>query len=199
MCPAENYLIEKCISRIVMPVDKDTSPSIAISYTDKGIQVAMGMHVSICANLSIFGADYASTFGGDGNNKMPFEKMMNILTDTWLGNIKEKYAFQFELMNRMKDINVTSDDVLKLYGNMLMQAVKFNAGSLKGVAPMNITEVSEFVRKSGLVELSGDRQLTAWEMVNFGTELLKPGIANIDNLIPKNSAFNDLIIDTFLN
>ncbi|MEO7521627.1 MAG: hypothetical protein ABIW79_07410, partial [Gemmatimonas sp.] len=82
-CPIENYFIERLVARIdftgsesMMDVqDASGLMSVAVSYNEKGIQVAFGHKVSMCQNLNVFGDFVFSTYGA-GRNKLNFSKGM---------------------------------------------------------------------------------------------------------------------------
>ena len=88
-CPVDKYLIDRVVTRIMIHRNNESAlnQALAISYNERGIQVALGTNVHVCANMNIFGSNIISTFGA---NRTPFDKLMDVVK-LWIKDLHGYY------------------------------------------------------------------------------------------------------------
>lgn len=181
--PLNKWLFNRIISQIHLPsvTDSDTTTSIAISYNDKGIAVGFGENVKICQNMSILGASHL--ISNYGNESLKFESMLNIVQQ-WILDSNRLRQLQRDIIERMKDYRLPDkylnlDIVNGITGKLLDNAniVTYFKKNMteETIAPLNITQCSEFSRRAVLLKNSENPKLeTIWDLYNIGTEILRP-------------------------
>jgi hypothetical protein len=198
----EDYLIRRLVTRIDIPMlgfkgTKDSmNASVAISYiyTDnsKGIQVGFGENVHVCENLTVFGGFCFSTYG---SSRVSFEDGMQLLHH-WLQNIVTLHDQHILTVQQLMDAKVKRPGFQRIIGSLFEKAVRANAGS-KLVAPMNQTQIAGMVAQGREVLESEQELITGWEMLNWGTSILKPNSSDMVDLIKDTSNFNSFILNEF--
>jgi hypothetical protein len=198
----EDYLIRRLVTRIDIPMlgfkgTKDAmNASVAISYiyTDnsKGIQVGFGENVHVCENLTVFGGFCFSTYG---TSRVSFEDGMQLLHH-WLQNITTLHDQHILTVQQLMDAKVKRPGFQRIIGSLFEKAVRANAGS-KLVAPMNQTQIAGMVAQGREVLESEAELITGWEMLNWGTSILKPNTSDMVDLIKDTSNFNSFILNEF--
>jgi len=196
-CPVENYLIQRLTSRIHLnhSSDKDFNMAIGIAYNEKGISLTFGSNVRVCSNQNVFGDNIMHTFGGD--RKVPFDKMMEIFSK-WIGDFNKYRDFDYQMIERMQQTQIQENAKQILYGKLIDAAVVQNMDS-KRKAPLNITQVAEFIRASYSPEyaIPTERLATVWDMQQMGTSILKPKNSDMVTLLETQNNFSNFIINEF--
>lgn len=184
-----SWLFQRLVTRInIMDNsfnDAETNTSIAIGFTEKGIQVAFGQNVKICTNQCIFGDRYLSTYG---KNKMPYDKMLEVIKEYAhsLSEIREK---DLSILSDFRATPVDSNQVKALVGDVHLRAVR--AAYFKQSSddfPMNIGQVSSFSksigqRMPGIFEEESEPVFSdLYELYNDGTQIFKPAYSDISTL-----------------
>lgn len=185
----QSWLFQRLVTRINVQGDAfsdgETNMNIAIGFNDRGIQVAYGQNVRVCQNQVIFGARFLSTYGP---NKMPYEKMLEVIMK-YTQNIPKIRESDLALLSEFKATPVRANQVKELIGDVHLKAVKqayFN--DLRHVSPMNISQVSSFSRNLGqrIPELYNIEPQTItsnlYDIYNDGTQIFKPEHSEITTL-----------------
>lgn len=183
----ESYLFQRLVTRIniLTPdfVQHGVNTSIAIGYTERGIQIAFGANVKICSNMCIFGGNLMHTYG---DNKMRYDKMMQLVEK----NIQELDSIakrDFHILDRFRDTPINQQEMITSIGELHIQAVQ--GTYFGGQSPLNIGQVSNLTK--GLVKLtpdilttSNDNIISLFDFYNMGTEILHPSKTEITTLLP---------------
>lgn len=174
--PIDKWMFDHVLTKIDIvpnkPVD-GLSPSVAISFNQRGIQITWGMHVFVCQNLCIYGENQISTYGPQ---KMPFTKQLNVLND-WINNIDHKFKEDQEVMKKMQDISVDQTWIKETVGDLYIKAI--NRAYKKGLpAPVNTSTLSTLVQKMNTEDIS-----SIWDFYNAGTAIIKPENVVLDDVL----------------
>ena len=176
---------------------QDYNTSIAIGYHERGIQVAFGSNVKTCANMCIFADRIMYTYG---NNRMPFDKMMQLITDH-IDNLPQIAEDDFRILETFKDFPVNDRDIIETVGEMHLMSVQ-NA-YLKGESPFNIGQVSSFSQgilkhNAKLLDFGGEeRIMSLYDFYNVGTEILHPKRAEMTSVWPSVAHWGDYLTKRF--
>lgn len=197
MSPINKWIFDQLITKIDIPHigNNDVNGTIAVSYTSKGINVALGLNVSICDNLCILGGQQVRTYKFDGNDSMGWDTMKIHLQD-WVNNLDQKLGMEVEIMNRMiaREINneIAVDQVIgKLYQHAVRQA--YGKGP---VAPFNISGMSAFVQNVQKKK-SNESIDNVWDLYNWGTEVMKPEFERLEHITESNGLYADFLCEEF--
>ena len=190
----EAHLMTKIIARIMITTlaNDENNACIGISYHQRGICYAYGSNVVACSNMSILGGNMVSTYG---NDKMGFDHMVQVI-ENWAGKFETLRTHELEMIEKMKQREVSNDDTLKLQAMLHRAALMSNMDS-KIPAPLNVTQVNRFAE--GLIknEQKGIAVNNAWDLYNVGTNILKPKHADIATIFEQAKDLGDFIIDKY--
>ena len=184
--------------------DSETNTTIAISHHQMGIQVAIGPNVRICHNQCILSPERTVTTYGDRKIKT-LDNLFSVV-DSWLGNLQVDREADMAVIETMKDINTTYDDVMRLVG--YMTAIRVGKDSSinavrerinRKTAPLTQGQISAFAEKY-LQECikTGTTDMSLWDVYNLGTELHKPNSTDLPNIIPQNLSLIETIKEVYL-
>jgi hypothetical protein len=196
-CPINRWIFDQLITKIDIPHigNEHANGTIAISYVSKGINIALGLNVRICDNLSILGGQQLRTYRYDGNAGFDWETL-KIQLRNWIQNLDQKLGVEVEIMNRMMNrvINneVAVDQVIgKLYQQAVAQAY------LKGPnTPFTITGMSTFVQN--VYKQRKEAPLdNVWDLYNWGTSVMKPEFERLENLTESSRLYADFLCTEF--
>lgn len=180
--PIEKWMFDHVLTKIDLIPEKAVnglSPSIAISFNKRGIQVTWGMHVHVCQNLCIFGENSISTYG---NQKMPFGKQLDVLNN-WINTINAKFKEDQDIMKKMQDTPITPEWINETIGDLYIKAI--GRAYKKGLpAPVNTTTLSTLVQKMNTEDIS-----SVWDFYNSGTAVIKPENIVLDDVLDTNIAW----------
>lgn len=193
-----DYIIKRFVTKITLPLVEfagtldQMKACIALTYaytdTTRGIQIAFGENVSVCDNLSAFGKYHFSTFGSD---KVSFDDGMQLL-DHWFQNLTPIHGFHTDVITQLMDRPVTKDQYLQMIGYLFEGAVANNNGILSGT-PMNQTQVAGMVHEG--IKLFDGNSVSAWDILNAGTHVLKPHTSDMLHLLDDTTSFNDYMLN----
>lgn len=181
--------------------DFDTSElttNLAVSYTQKGIQIGIGRNVKICHNQCMMSAErYISDFSVKdlkGIRVKPEEMLTTV--DGWLANLRSIVESDDEKIRRMKSTILTPAQVLLIIGLLTSIRVQ-NDTSIKEIQrnviyPLNQAQICRFTEQL-LLEQHNVGQISAWQMYNAATNLYKPATAEQTLILPQNIKFVDFM------
>lgn len=172
--------------------------NMAISYTQKGIQVGFGTNVQICRNQNMMGngrfvADYTINnhyaYGDNYKTNLAgiFERIGTWLTDAEKINIEDR-----ETIERMKHSILTAEQLYTILGVLLtirvssdtqIKDIKYRGG----IYPLNQAQMTKFTEQL-LVKQKEAGRISAWDFYNCATELYKPQTAETTLILPQNMA-----------
>lgn len=204
-CPIEKYMVERLVIKIQYKgsgqfaevADAKGPMAVGISYTEKGIQMAFGHNVSICQNLNVFGNNVFSTYG-DQKNRVPFEKGMQ-LVEAWMQSFDEKMELNRTSIQTLIDRPINEDERLRIFGKIYEMAILKNAGHNDVNNPLNVTECNRMVTAGFDKIVDKNAIITAWDMTNWATSVLKPESSDMLNLLTKNARLNEFLLNEFSN
>jgi hypothetical protein len=172
--------------------------NIVIAYHQDGIQIAFGPCVRICHNQCILNKErITQNFGSDkvSNDEM-FQSVENWMADFF--NFRET---DFRILQKMKEIRCTQNDVYQLIGLLTSLRVAHDsdiAELRQGVNcyPLTQSQISQFT-EDYLEKAIDTPIMNLWDVYNIATELYKPGKTDIPNLIPQNLALMEVLTDRY--
>ena len=178
--------------------DDETTTNLAISYTQRGIQVGFGTNVKICHNQNMMGtgnfvADY-STHNRYANGDPYKTDLQGILAKvgTWLTDAEHIVIRDRETIERMKGITISAEDLYKIIG--LLSTIRVASDTsykeirYKGnTYPLNQAQICKFTEKL-LREQKHAGRITAWSLYNAATDLYKPQTCEQNLILPQNLA-----------
>ena len=194
-CPIDKYHIERVVTRIIIRDSKNETldQAIAISYTENGISVAIGVNVRTCCNMNIFGSNIVSTYGP---NRVPYDKLWEIIC-LWSQNLFSIWKSDIEVIQRLQSIQMDRKITDELIGRLIRKAVLQNHGE-KMNSPMNVTQVCRFIEQGAEILSKEDfTNFTAWSFTNHMTAVLKPDTADMGTLWQSNFLVNQFVTDAF--
>lgn len=197
--PLEGHLIRNLAGKIQINElsDELSNQALAFSFNQMGVQVAFGMRVHFCDNLCIWGQHVIQSYG---KSKYSVKEMFSIVSD-WMDLLNKKREVELQYYNRLAGIEADHSDVLKLMGELLVEANKKNMKEFdEVVAPLNDTQVSAFakdyIRKYQKIEKIPVEN--AWDVYNIGTALLKPErVNNFEPIYHQNRALGEFMINRY--
>jgi hypothetical protein len=176
----------------------EMTTNIVIAYHQEGIQIAFGPCVKICHNQCILNKQrIASNYGTDKvTNDQLFESVGN-----WLNNFFEYRETDLRILEKMKEIRCTQNDVFQLIGLLTSLRVAHDSKikelrSEVKTYPLNQSQISQFT-EDYLTAAMDNHNMTLWDVYNIATELYKPGRTDIPNLIPQNIALMEVLTDRY--
>jgi hypothetical protein len=194
--PLDRYLIQRFVTSIQFtdPDDEDMSMALAISFNEKGLAVAFGPKVWACANQMIFGENLLKTYGP---NKMEWKKILDHLR-LWAREYNEHRNKDYKMIHTLKNTELPRDCVDNLYGKLFKEAVLTNFGA-SDAGILNQSQCAEFVRASvsSEYEVPLDREITAWDLMQMGTSVIKPEKADMASILDVQSGFTKFIYDEY--
>ena len=176
----------------------ELTTNLAVSYTQKGIQIGIGRNVKICHNQCMLGGDrYISDFtmhDRKGERISPADMLKRV--DYWLSHLEELIMRDDEMIEKMKATRLTPQQILLIIG-MLTAARVQNDTAIKAIRtntvyPLNQAQICKFTEQL-LVEQHEKGVITAWAMYNAATDLYKPQTAEQTMILPQNLAFVDFM------
>lgn len=172
---------------------------LALSYTQRGIQVGFGRNVRICHNQNILGSghfvsDYSTGAFHYAHGDMEKTDLQGILrtVGSWLTDAEHIVVQNDETIERMKRSVFTPEQLYTLLGLLTVirvandtkiKEIKRNAG----VAPLNQAQISRFT-EGLLLKQKQEGRITAWDFYNCATELYKPTIVDQNQIMPETVA-----------
>jgi hypothetical protein len=197
--PVEAHLIRNLAGKIQIEElsDELSNQGLAFCYNQQGIQVAFGMNVRSCGNLSIWGENMMATYGP---NKRGIKEIFSGISD-WLDLYEKKRAIDVRYMNQLLGIPANNKDIVHLIGDLLVEANKKNMKEYaEDVAPLNDTQVSafaqEYIRK--MAKLDSFSIDSMWDIYNVGTALLRPkAVGNFEPIFRQNKALGQFMVNRY--
>ena len=181
--------------------DRETpemTSNIVIAYHQDGIQIAFGPCVKICHNQCILNKErIASNYGADKvTDDQLFESVGN-----WMSNFFEYRENDLRILQKMKEINCTQNDVYQLIGLLTSLRVAHDCdnSTLRNEVktyPLTQAQISQFT-EDYLEKAIDTPIMNLWDVYNIATELYKPGKTDIPNLIPQNLALMEVLTDRY--
>lgn len=193
----EAHLLRRVYANInVRDYDNDEfTTHVAVAWHQKGIQVAFGPTVRICHNLCILGRGNMFSTGKD----MTIERLLEKFSEA-IGELGQNISVGMEKIAAMKRRIMTPQEILCTIGALNTIRVAHDTIDpeirQKGMYPLNQTQLNKFTENLLKIQKHND-SITAWDLYNVGTALLKPDRSEIPTLFEQHIALTEYM-DTLL-
>jgi hypothetical protein len=200
LMPVTKFEFEKVLSRIYLPNLADAQGNeggIAMNFHKEGIEIAFGMQVKVCQNWSILGRNVIRTYTWNRNHPFDWESTKIKLAE-WVRNLKQLFKVEQDVMHGMMEHEISEPYIIdNILGELYYQAIK--QAYFKGdPTPFDTAQLSLFVQEMIRQKKEEEKLSTVWDLYNWGTAIMKPGITNdmagIQNSI---SMYSDFLCDRF--
>ena len=177
---------------------------LALSYTQKGIQVGFGRNVRVCHNMNILGSghfvsDYSTGAFHYANGDREKTDLAGILRAIggWLTDAEHIVISNDETIERMKQSILSPEQLFTILGILTTIRVSTDTKIKRikrvgGVYPLNQAQITQFTE--GLLCKQKDAgRVTAWDFYNCATELYKPHIVDQNQIMPETLAMSEFM------
>lgn len=186
--------------------DEEHTTCLAVAFHQKGIQVGLGNNVKICHNQCMLGNDqYISTYSERGNGRRDKENKIDIpqvieAVKSWLFDARHIIITEREKIARMKEIEVSADQIFKLIGLLTAIRVKCDT-SIKAIRenrtyPLSQAQICQFT-EAMILRYHENQRISAWDLYNGATELYKVNSMDIPAILPQNRAMAAFLDEQF--
>jgi len=149
--------------------DDEQFGNIAFSINQNGFEIASGLTVKVCSNMSILSADQRiTTFGKD---KTSIDGMIDKLKD-WTSNYKSNYTENVNAMNQLRNTNLDTQQVNEIFGDLYRMNTLNNNTKLKPHLGAHFAAIGQSTISKGQSTYLNETLLkqrentTAWDLVN---------------------------------
>lgn len=170
---------------------EELTTNLAISYTQKGIQVGFGRNVKICHNQCMLGSGrFISDYAARANTpKSTLDGILNTIGG-WLTDAEHLVISDDETIERMKNSVLTAEQIFVILGMLMTIRVQTDTYIKEirnngNVYPLNQAQLTKFT-EALLVEQKKAGRITAWSFYNCATDLYKPSSAETSLILPQN-------------
>jgi len=193
-----------CNIRLTNFDDESLTTNMAISYTQKGIQVGFGSMVKVCHNQNMLGhgmfvSDYSTHnkyAGGD-----PYKTDLKGIFETvgrWLTDADHVVINDRETIEKMKQSVFTAQQLFMILG--ILHATRVQCDTQikeirpKGISvyPLNQMQLNKFTESLLKTQHDTDK-VTVWDFYNAATELYKAKTCEQNMILVQNLAMVDFI------
>lgn len=174
----------------------ELTTNLAVSYTQKGIQVGFGTNVKACHNQNLMGngcfvSDYSThnRYAGGDPHKTDLNGIFKKV-GSWLTDAEHIVIRDQETIERMKQSVISAEDLYKILGLLftIRVATDTEEKSIKykgEVYPLNQAQLVRFDTDL-LLKQHEKGQITAWDFYNAATNLYKPQSCEQNNILTQN-------------
>jgi hypothetical protein len=180
--------------------DGESDQSIALSYHQTGIQVAIGRNVRICHNQTILGADRSfQTYSRGGNGrlkeKVTYQDVLQKVAE-WMSNIHNITFEDDQKIARMKATVIPPAKIFLLIGMLTATRVAIDSSlkdvRIQGTYPLNNFQINQMTEQL-LLRNAHNQQVTAWDFYSIANDMYKPNLMDTTQLFPQNEAMVQFI------
>lgn len=204
----EAHLLRRVFANIrITDFDDDAHTTcLAVAFHQKGIQVGFGNNVKICHNQCMLGHEqYIATYSEGGNGRRAKEDRIEIpqvldAVKSWLLDARHIIVTEREKIERMKNIEVSADQMFRLIGLLTAIRVKNDTGCKeiqdRRTYPLNQAQISQFT-EAMILHYHRTQHISVWDVYNAATELYKASSMEIPALLPQNRSMVSFLEDQF--
>lgn len=197
-CPINRWLFDKVLSSIQIPgilgSNGLTNAKIGFGFSDEGIEIAFGMNVHVCQNFSILGGCILRTFKMMGKEALSWEAI-EIQFRNWIENIDQLMKVETEIMLDMMGTTIQDDKIIdRVVGSLYQKAID-QAYISKQIAPFDTAGMSNFTQN--ILRNQAGPIRNVWDLYNYGTAVMKPGMVDIADLHASSSLFAEYLLNEF--
>lgn len=186
--------------------DEEHTTNIAIAFHQKGIQVGFGNMVKICHNQCMLGTgQYIATYSERGNGRRDKDNKIDIpqvieAVKSWLFDARHIIITEREKIARMKEIEVSADQMFKLIGLLTALRIKSDT-NIKALRenktyPLNQGQICQFT-EGMMLRYHENQRISVWDVYNGATELYKANTMDIPAMLPQNKAMVSFLDEQF--
>lgn len=175
--------------------DDKLTTNLAVSYTQRGIQVGFGSMVKICHNQNMLGrgqfvADYTiSNHYAKGDEYKTDLNGIFQKVDGWLTDAQHIVINDRDTIEKMKKSILTPEQIFIIIGALTSLRVMCDTSNKtihhSGLYPLNQGQISQFTEDL-LVEQKKCGKISAWQLYNVATNLYKAKTCEQNNILPQN-------------
>lgn len=186
--------------------DEEHTTNLAVAFHQKGIQVGFGNMVKICHNQCMLDAgQYIATYNDKGSGRRSSEDKVDIpqvieAVKSWLFDARHIIITEREKIARMKEIEVSADQMFKLIGLLTAIRVKCDT-NIKAIRdnrtyPLNQAQICQFT-EAMILRYHETQRISVWDIYNGATELYKANSMDIPAMLPQNRAMASFLEEQF--
>lgn len=176
----------------------EVTTNLAVSYTQKGLQIGFGRNVKICHNQCMLNPEcYTSDYTTRPDQKKTSLQGMLDTVRSWLTNARNIIIQDDETIEKMKASILTPEQIYTVLG-MLMSIRVAHDTSIKKIRytgdiyPLNQAQLSKFTENL-LLKQKEEGHITAWGFYNAATDLYKPHTAETNLILTQNMSMVDFM------
>lgn len=204
--PVNRWRFDKIISTIQLPnimagsgesAENVRNAAIGLTVNKEGIMVSFGMNLQVCQNFNVMGGTLLRSYGLGQQPGLDWELMLHKIK-TWIGNINQIWKVQNDIMRTMQEFVLPTDIAIveELVGDLYLAAIK--QAYFKGeYTPFDTHELSNFVKEMIQSRRTEERLATVWDVYNWGTAIMKPGIVDIGEIANNSNMWSDYLLKRF--
>ena len=179
--------------------DGESDQSIAISYHQQGIQVAIGRNVRICHNQTILGKERSfqtySRGGGRLKERITYQDVLNKVRE-WMSDIHNITFQDDQKIAQMKATIIPPAKIFMLIGMLTATRVAIDSSlkdvHIQGTYPLNNFQINQLTEQL-LLRNAHNKQVSAWDFYSLANEMYKPHLMDTTQLFPQNEAMVEFI------
>lgn len=182
--------------------DGEKTTNLAVAFHQKGIQIGFGNAVVICHNQCMLCPDkYIATYGERGKGRRGQDEQISIpkmldIVKSWLLDARHIVVEERERIERMKNIEVSADEIFLIIGMLTALRVKCDSRdsriALNQTYPLNQAQITQFT-EAMLLKYEEQRNISVWDMYNAATDLYKATSMDIPAIMPQNKALVEFL------
>lgn len=177
--------------------DNAITTNMAISFQQRGIQVAIGRNVCICHNQCLLSPEhYAATYS-DGNKRRSMD-VNGILAQAndWLDNLRGIVADNDEKIAQMKMREIEAREMFTFIGMLTALRVsaetKYKEIRNSQIIPLNQAQIGKLTEKM-MIAYTIKGCVTAWDLYNAATDMYKSITLDQPMILSQNLAMSNFI------
>jgi hypothetical protein len=204
--PVNRWRFDKIISTIQLPnimagsgesAENMRNAALGLTVNREGIMVSFGMNLHVCSNFNVLGGTILRSYKFGQNEATPWDIMLHRLK-LWIANMDQIWTVQNQIMNTMKEYTLPVDIAIieELVGDLYLAAIK--QAYFKGeYTPFDTHELSNFAKEMIQSRKAEERLSTVWDVYNWGTSIMKPGIVDIGEIANNSNMWADYLLKRF--
>jgi hypothetical protein len=204
--PINRWRFDKIISTIQLPnimagsggpAEDVRNAAIGLTVNKEGIMVSFGMNLHVCENFNVLGGTCLRSYTYGKEEGLAWELMLHKIKG-WIKNINQIWTVQNSIMKTMKEFTLPVDIAVieELVGDLYLAAIK-QAYFKGGYTPFDTHELSNFVKEMIQSRKNEETLATVWDVYNWGTSIMKPGIVDIGEIANNSSMWSDYLLNRF--
>ena len=170
---------------------EELTTNMAISYTQRGLQIGFGRNVKICHNQCMLGSGrFVSDYQAHSQaTKATLDGILQTVGN-WLSDAEHLVISDDETIEKMKASILTAEQLFTTIGMLKTIRVQNDTPIKKirrngDIYPLSDTQLTKFT-ESLLVKQVEEGRISAWDFYNCATDIYKPGTADNTLILPQN-------------